>query len=730
MRFSRYPLLAGFIISFIALASVALAQTSPATLTDDPAPTSLQLAHPVDDQGFKISGTGASVFTHEESELRALVLDSDGKPVAGVMVHFTQVAPSEQDLGEFLTDENGLAVANFHAGKKDTEHTYVAQIMGAPPGEGRIVFRVPVRKSTWVMFMIFGLAGGLGLFLFGMDMMSSSLQRSAGGRMRTILGTLTANRFLGAAVGAFVTMVIQSSSATTVMLVSFVQAQLMTFSQTLGVILGADIGTTITAQLIAFKLTDYALLMIALGFGLKYLSRKQSLRNLGDVLLGFGMLFYGMAIMSKAMYPLRTYQPFLDMLAGLENPFFGILVGAIFTALIQSSSAFTGIIIVLAQQGFLTLDAGIPLIFGANIGTCITAFLASINSGRDAKRVALAHTLFKVAGVLLVVFWIPLFADFVRKISPGGAIYPGDTTQLAKFIPRQIANAHTVFNVGLAVLFLPFTNLFGKLILRMLPDKAEETEARYRPRYLERSMLQTPALALNLAKVEILRLGEIVKGMAENVIKPFLDNDMEVLDELHEREHEVDDLDEQISAYLIQIGKQDLSPEQTEEVYLMMHVTKQYEFMADIIDKELRPLAHKKASLAADFSAAGSKEVQAYHVKMLKQIARGLEAFREDSLETAKKVAAKQAKYVALEGDYRQAHFERVGGDVKESVATSEVHLALMDALRKMNSHSADVARAMLSHFEGEIGGYESIVVEDKPIFSDNQDDQTQENGK
>ena len=718
-------------LALITMVLVWATATVASDVEDGHAAPTLELARLVDGEGRNISGHGASVYTHQESQIKAQVLDDQGRPVEGVSVVFSMVTPHQEDLGTVLTDAQGIAAATFHTGKTAREYAFVARIEGSTHGQGETVFRVPVRRSTWVMFMIFGLAGGLGLFLFGMDMMSSSLQRSAGRRMRTILGTLTANRFLGATVGAFVTMVIQSSSATTVMLVSFVQAQLMTFSQTLGVILGADIGTTITAQLIAFKLTDYALLMIAIGFGLKYMGRRPTVRNVGDVLLGFGVLFFGMSIMSNAMYPLRTYQPFLQLLAGLENPLIGILVGTLFTALIQSSSAFTGIIIVLAQQGFLTLDAGIPLIFGANIGTCITAALASMNSGREAKRVALAHTLFKVAGVLLMITWIPTFAEFVRSISPGGAIYHDDTVRLAKYIPRQVANAHTVFNVGLALIFLPFTNLFERLIVRLLPDKEEPIEARYRPRFLERSMLQTPTLALNLAKVEIIRLGEIVRDMATDAIKPFMDNNMEILDELHEREHEVDDLDEQITAYLVEIGKQDLSHEQTEEAYLMMHVTKQYEFIADIIDKELRPLAHKKASLSADFSEAGKKEVRAYHIKMLKQISRGLEAFREGSLETAKKVAAKQAKYVALEGGYRQAHFERVGGEVKESMATSEVHLALMDALRKMNSHSADVARAMLSHMKGKVGGHRPIVVEDKPVMDDppaSGDDSTREN--
>ncbi len=669
------------------------------------AEASYRLAHPVDAEGLRISGDQASVFTDQTTELKARVLDADGLPVAGVIVVFDRIAPGEKQLGRAESDSTGLATFAYATGGKSGKHTVVAHLESVWSDGGRLVYTVPVRKPTWVLFMIFGLAGGLGLFLFGMDMMSSSLQRSAGGRMRAILGTLTANRYLGAAVGALVTMMIQSSSATTVMLVSFVQAQLMTFAQTLGVILGADIGTTITAQLIAFKLTDYALLMVAVGFVLKFLAKRRRLRHLGDVILGFGLLFFGMAVMSEAMYPLRTYQPFLNLLAGLENPMLGILVGTLFTALIQSSSAFTGVVIVLAQQGFLTLDAGIPLIFGANIGTCVTAGLASLNAGREARRVALAHTLFKVAGVLMVVFWIPAFADFVRSVSPGGAVAHGDTAALAKYIPRQVANAHTIFNVGLALIFLPFTGLFGRLVERLMPERPEPLELRYRPRFLEPGMLQTPTLALNLAKVEILRMAELVRDMATDAIAPFVDNDLEILDDLHEREHEIDDLDTAISDYLLDIGKQDLDEEQTEEVYLMMHVTKQYEFIADIIDKELRPLAHKKARLGADFSPAGRKEVKAYHLKMLKQISRGIEAFREESLDTAEKMQRKAARYVALETGYRQAHFERVGGEVKESVATSEVHLALMDALRKMNSHSADIARAILQRGEVESEG-------------------------
>ncbi|MEE8479541.1 MAG: Na/Pi cotransporter family protein, partial [Candidatus Neomarinimicrobiota bacterium] len=352
----------------------------------------------------------------------------------------------------------------------------------------------------WTM-LVFTLFGGLALFLFGMEQMSEGLKKTARKKMRTILSALTKNRLIGMTVGAFVTMVIQSSSATTVMLVSFVQAQLMTFVQSLGVILGADIGTTITAQLIAFRFTDYALLMIAIGFAVRMFSKKDTVKHIGEVIMGFGILFFGMKLMSDAMRPLRSYDPFIDLIKGLENPLLGLLVGAVITALIQSSSAFTGIIIVLAQQGLLTLDAGIPLIFGANLGTSVTAGLASIGTTREAKRVALAHTLFKIGGILLFILWIPTFADIVRSISPTSNAIGLD--KLAAETPRQIANAHTLFNVSIAFIFLPFTILFSKLIIKILPEKESVKGVVPVTWHLDDAAISTPALAIGLAQTEI-----------------------------------------------------------------------------------------------------------------------------------------------------------------------------------------------------------------------------------
>ncbi len=673
----------------IADSLAALPDSLPHVTAEEPVEQILRLRHPVDARSRRISGDGRTLLTGSSTDLVARVIDSDGKPVEGVELRFHLISPEDRLLGSARSDALGLAYFRLEAAGEG-DYTVMASLPGGEDPESRIIFNLPVKRPSWILFMLFGLAGGLGLFLYGMDMMSSSLQRGAGRRMRGILGALTRNRVMGMAIGALVTMVIQSSSATTVVLVSFVQAGLMSFVQTLGVILGADIGTTITAQLIAFKLTDYALLIIAMGFLLRYLGKRDRLKQLGDALLGFGILFFGLSVMGKAMEPLRSYKPFLDVLAGLENPVLGIFVGAAFTALIQSSSAFSGIIIVIAQQGFVGLEAGIPLIFGANIGTCVTAALASLGSGREAKRVALAHTLFKVLGVLLMVAWIPQFTDLVRQISGGAAI------------ARQVANAHTVFNVGIALIFLPFTPLFARLVHRLIPDRPEPITHKVRARHLDKNMLNAPALALNLAKVEILRMGEKVKDMADRIPAAFFDRNLDMLDAIHHGEDVVDDLDAEISDYLLAIGKQRINEEQAEEVYLMMHVTKQYEHMADIIDKELRPLARKMAAEGVEFSDSGAKEVRAYHLKMLKQIARSLEAFRDSSLDEARKIKAKHRRYRVMEGDYRQAHYARVRKAVTESVESSEYHLDLMDALRRIDSYSTNIARALLSAYEND----------------------------
>jgi len=570
-------------------------------------------------------------------------------------------------------------------------------------------------------FMIIGLCGGLALFLYGMEQMSEGLKKSAGNKMRSILSALTNNRIIGAVVGAFVTTVIQSSSATTVMLVSFVQAGLMSFAQSLGVILGADIGTTITAQLIAFKLTDYALLLIAVGFVMRTFGKGDNIRNIGEVLLGFGVLFYGMKLMSDAMKPLRTYAEFINLMKGLENPLLGLLVGTIFTALIQSSSAFTGIVIVMAQQGLITLDAGIPLVFGANIGTCITAGFASIGTSREAKRVALAHVLFKVCGVTLFIFWIPTFVDIIQAIA----------TRFGSDTARQIANAHTIFNVSLALIFLPFTTVFARLLLKILPPEEELKGIIPVTWHLDESMISTPDFSIGLARTEITRMAKILGRMLRAIIIPFMSNakfisrevkrkdevdllikeiptqdeifpELTLLDGIDMREEKIDFLDEKIVDYLIKVARQEISNEQASEVFGMISIANDMESIGDIIHRNMMPLIVKMQDLTSDFSEEGKEELMIYHVKVCKQISRLTEAFDEHSRETARKIMEKEGKYLDLETKYRLRHLERLQQEHKKTVETHEVHMELLDLLKQINVYTANIAKTFLNTFNSD----------------------------
>ncbi len=586
----------------------------------------------------------------------------------------------------------------------------------------------PPGEISWQM-LFFNLFGGLALFLYGMEKMSHGMKQTAGNKMRDILAALTRNRIFGLIVGAFVTMVIQSSSATTVMLVSFVQAGLMQFTQTLAVILGADIGTTVTAQLIAFKLTDYALLMTALGFALRMFAQTPRAKNSGKIILGFGLLFFGMKLMSDAMKPLRDYPQFIDILKGLENPLFGLPAGALFTALIQSSSAFTGLVIVLAQQGLIGLEAGIPMIFGANIGTCVTAGLASIGTGRDARRVALAHVMFKTAGVLLFIFWIPAFADLIRTITGGSG--PA----------RQIANAHTLFNVGLAVIFLPFTGLFERLILKILPTEPLKEGLQPATWHLDEKSLRYPTVAIDLARTEISRMAKITGRMLRAIIIPFVSDEqmiknsveskaearllrkevprrdeyfpqISLLEGIEMREEKLNFLQKRITEYLLNIGRQEITGNQSAEVYAMLSIVKDMESIGDLIHRNMLPLIAKKNLLDHDFSDEGKEELLIYHGKARRQMQRLEEAFTERNIKQARKIMEKERKYLDLELQYRLRHLQRILHERKESVATHEIHIELMDLLKQIIVFSSNIAKTYLL----QIDGADQAMVRDKAV--------------
>ena len=690
MRFRLLIIWTGLLLGLLLLTGGIQAQEH--TAIDS---ASVTLIRPQTRVGQDASGDGqfARAGASLDRPLVVRVVQNSTIPVRGWLVHFSLISQPLKAVGTrieqraVLTDAHGFARTNIQLGSKQGVYVVSARIHSASGKSDEIFFDAHARRSNWVFLLVVGLLGGLTLFLYGMNKMSDGLKESAGDKMRSILKKLTKNRFIGVLVGAFVTMVIQSSSATTVMLVSFVQAQLMTFVQTLGVILGADIGTTVTAQLIAFRLTDVALLIMAVGFLMRFVSKMDRVRSTGDFLLGFGMLFFGMYIMSEAMSPLRNYEPVTEMMASLQMPLFGVLVGTFFTALIQSSSAFTGIVIAMAQQNLITLEAGIPLLLGANIGTCITAILASLTTGREAKRVALAHTLFKVVGVLLFIGWIPSYANFIAG--------------LTGHLPRQIAHAHTVFNVGMTILFLPFLGWMATIVCKLLPDKPEpEVVSPYKIKHLEYSLISTPSLALSLAKVEVLRMGGKVQKMVKDIIEPFLNGRGVAIDEIHEQEEEVDFLYEEIMKYLTKISRQNVAKERVAEAFQMLHTVVELEHIGDLVDKDLRPLARKKRVLGCEFSEEGRAEILEFHVKVMKQLSRAMDVFRDVNLDKAERMKYKERKYQYMEAEYRQSHFQRVSKEVPESIASGEIHLELMDYLKQINSYATSIARNLLAEAE------------------------------
>ncbi len=557
-----------------------------------------------------------------------------------------------------------------------------------------------------------GLAGGLAFFLYGMEKMSLGMKSTAGNKMRSILASLTKNRVIALSVGAFVTMIIQSSSATTVMLVSFVQAGLLTLAQSMGVILGAGIGTTITAQMIAFKLTDYALLMVAAGLLLKFLGKAKKTKDIGDIVIGFGMLFFGMKLMSDAMNPLRTYPPFIDMMKNMENPVLGILIGTAFTAVVQSSSATTGILIVLAQQGLLTLEGGIPILFGANIGTCVTAGLASIGTSREAKRVAIAHIIFKIAGVILFVFWIPQFAEIIKSIA--GRFDSGTA--------RQIANAHSLFNLSLALVFLPFTSLFSRFIYYIFPEREKPKSKQMIVFHLDDAILDTPSLAIDLARLEISRMAKLLRRMLNAIIIPLVSDkryisqqkkadeetrlllqevptrdaihaDLTLQEGIDMREQKLDFLSEKIGIYLTKIARRDITREMAKEVFAMMSIVKDMESMGDIIHRNMVPLIDRKEKLQYDFCEEGKEELMIYQSKVVKQIGLLRQAFATSDLNAAQNIMKEERKYLDLESKYRASHLQRIIAEKQESVQTSQVHLELMDLMKQILLYSSNIAK-------------------------------------
>jgi len=451
--------------------------------------------------------------------------------------------------------------------------------------------------------IITGMGGGLALFLYGMRKMTDSLKIAAGGMMKRMLARLTANRFTALLAGTLVTAVIQSSSVTTVLVVGFISAGLMSFPQSIGVILGANIGTTITAQIIAFKVTKYALVLIALGFLVELTAKNKRVRHYGAMVMGLGLIFFGMELMSQATYPLRGYEPFIELMQTMENPLLGILFGALFTALVQSSSATAGVIIVLAGQGFISLETGIALVFGAGIGTCVTALAAAVGRPREALRAAVVHVIFNVLGVLAWFFFIPQFAELVRSISPAAGELSG-AARIAAETPRQIANALTLFKVVNVLAVIWFTGPLARLAALIVPDRPEPEPKRIEPRHLDRYFLSQPEVAIDRARMELHRMGRLVHRMYDQAVPAVSDGSEKELDAVLALDDDADLLHEAIVEYLGELSMGDLVDPQQDRIHAAISSANYLEHIGDVIETSLVALGRQRLETGVRLAAA------------------------------------------------------------------------------------------------------------------------------
>jgi phosphate:Na+ symporter len=543
--------------------------------------------------------------------------------------------------------------------------------------------------------LLMGLFGGLALFLFGIDQMSNGLKAVAGERMALLLGTVTRNRFLGALTGAFVTAILNSSSVTTVLVVGFITAGIMTLTQSIGVIMGANIGSTMTAQIVAFNVTQYAMLPIAIGFGMIFFGKTEKMKHGGAMLFGLGLLFGGMGVMSDAMYPLRSYPPFLELLAQLENPLLGILVGAVFTGLVQSSAATTGIAIVMASEGLMSLPAGIALALGANIGTCVTAILAAIGKPTAAKQAAAAHIVFNILGVLI---WLPiigLLAQLSTAVSPSYPELDG-AARMAREVPRQIANAHTIFNVANTVLFIWFTGALARFVQRLVPEREEVSLEIITPKFLSEGLLMTPTLALEAARMEIHRMGDIAFNMVEKLRPAMQAGDLRQFDELEKMDDQVDVLQKHIIDYLGEIHVQELTERQGQGLLLGLKGLDEIERIADTVRSDLVPLgrsAHEQGFEATDTTR---HILTTLYERVCHAVRQATDAIADVDQNKALEVVNMKAEIDGLIRESLQYQADRVAPTTPDLITSFRREDEVIDALRRLYRLSRRLSKLLL----------------------------------
>ena len=535
------------------------------------------------------------------------------------------------------------------------------------------------------MQIVISLLGGLGLFLYGMNLMGESLEKVAGSKMKKIIELLTKNIFMGVLLGAVVTAVIQSSSATTVMVVGFVNAGLMGLPQAVGVIMGANIGTTVTAQIVSFDLTGMAPLALGIGILLYLFAGNEKYKQVGEVFIGFGLLFTGMESMKLAVSPLAEYKGFTDLLSTFGRyPILGLLLGFGITAIIQSSSAAMGMLVVLASQGLVPLSSALPILYGQNIGTCVTSLISSIGANKNAKRAAMIHLIFNILGTIIFLILLNgIVVKFVVSLDPGN-------------VARQIANVHTIFNIVSTILLLPCNKLIVKLAMRIVPDKEdeiEEDESRV-IKYIDDRMIQNPPIALASTIKEVARMCEKARDSVDYAMEGILESSSEGIERCFKQEKSINQLQKTILNYLLKLSKAPLSEEDRETVDTLFNTVNDIERIGDHAEN-LAEIAQSAIDGQVYFSEQGQNEISDMYNKVIASYSYALESMVTSDVNLACKVIKMEEQVDIMEESCRVNHMRRLNNNLC-SIDNGIIYFEILANLERISDHAANIAEKVI----------------------------------
>ncbi|MFI3210003.1 MAG: Na/Pi cotransporter family protein [Peptostreptococcaceae bacterium] len=534
------------------------------------------------------------------------------------------------------------------------------------------------------MDIVIKIFGGLGLFLYGMNLMGEGLQKSAGAKLKNIIELLTSNIVMGVIVGAIVTVLIQSSSATTVMVVGFVNAGIMSLTQAVGVIMGANIGTTVTAQLVSLEVDLLAPISLGVGIIIYMFSKKTKTRYLAEILIGFGILFTGMDFMKEAVSPLREYKGFTDMLVSFgTNPLLGVLMGFSITVLVQSSSASMGILLALASEGLIPIYVALPILYGENIGTCVTSLLSSIGASKNAKRAAIMHLIFNVLGTLI--FMIFLSAPIVYVVT---YLNPNDYA-------RQIANAHTLFNILNVILLLPFNKFIVDISLRIIPDGINDDDDDKIIKFIDYRMIETPSIALLNTLKETSRMSEKAMDSLKYSMEGLFEESTTKIEKSFKREKLVDELQRNIINYLMKLSKSPINDDDTETVDALFNVVNDIERIGDH-SENIAEIAKSMIENSFKFSDDANKELKVMYEKVLSTYSYSINSMKNSDIDLALKIIKMEEQVDAIQRLSRKNHMIRLSENICD-IESGILYLDIMVNLERISDHSLNIVQQVIS---------------------------------